>query len=200
MITQLEGIFMLVCLGIFIFIIFSKSQKNNDYQKEKNLPLWLIIIFIIGGLIGVILGSDLFISAASDIATSFGVSNTIIGITIVALGTSLPELSTGLMAAFKKQTDFAIGNILGSNIYNILGILGISSLITDLHIPFNLSRKIQIEEIGLHLKFPSITYDASFILILTFIFILLLRKRAFIGRKIGLSFVLIYVAYIFISI
>ena len=130
-ITSKEGIFMLVSLGIFIFVIFSNKQKAINNQDEKILSVWLAIFYLVGGLIGVIFGSNLFILGASSIASDFGISETIIGITIVAVGTSLPELTTGLMAAFKRQTDFAIGNILGSNIYNILGIVGVSSLLSD---------------------------------------------------------------------
>jgi len=199
-ITFLEGILMLISLGIFIFIIFSKEQRQLDQQESKNIPLWLAIVFLIGGLIGLIKGSGLFISGASGIAHSFGVSTTIIGITVVALGTSLPELTTGLMAAFKKQTDFAIGNILGSNIYNVLGILGISSMLQDLTIPVNLSRKITIKEMGINLSLPSITYDAFFILVITLLFVYLLRKRKIIGRKMGVFFIAIYALYILILI
>ena len=112
----------------------------------------------------------------------------------------LPELTTGLMAAFKKQTDFAIGNILGSNIYNVLGILGISSMLQDLTIPVNLSRKIIIEEIGINLSLPTITYDAFFILVISLLFVYLLRKRKIIGRKMGAFFIAIYVLYILILI
>ena len=198
-ITSKEGIFMLVSLGIFIFIIFSNKQKEINNQDEKNLSVWLAIIFLVGGLIGVILGSNLFILGASSIASDFGISETIIGITIVAVGTSLPELTTGLMAAFKRQTDFAIGNILGSNIYNILGILGVSSLLSDLSIPINLTRKIKIEEIGININFNSITYDAWFILIITLLFVYLLRKRARIGRKTGIAFLVTYLIYILSS-
>ena len=198
-ITSKEGIFMLVSLGIFIFVIFSNKQKEINNQDEKNLSVWLAIIFLVGGLIGVILGSNLFILGASSIASDFGISETIIGITIVAVGTSLPELTTGLMAAFKRQTDFAIGNILGSNIYNILGILGVSSLLSDLSIPINLTRKIKIEEIGININFNSITYDAWFILIITLLFVYLLRKIARIGRKTGTAFLVVYFTYIFLS-
>ena len=194
-----EGIFMLVSLGIFIFVIFSNKQKEINNQDEKNLSVWLAIFYLVGGLIGVIVGSKLFILGASSIASDFGISQTIIGITIVAVGTSLPELTTGLMAAFKRQTDFAIGNILGSNIYNILGILGVSSLLSDLSIPINLTRKIKIEEIGININFNSITYDAWFILIITLLFVYLLRKRARIGRKTGIAFLVAYLIYILSS-
>ena len=198
-ITFLDGILMLSGLGIFIYIIFANKEKiieNDDHQK---LNISLTLIFVIGGLFGVIIGSYFFIDASSNIAASFGLSTTVIGITIVAFGTSLPELTTGLMAAFKKQTDFAIGNILGSNIYNILGILGISSLMKNLSMPI-LDRKLEIQEVGMKVNFDNLNYDAFFILLLTLLFVYLLRKKGIIGRKSGVIFLLTYVIYIGISI
>ena len=194
-ITFLDGILMLVGLGIFIYVIFAKKNKEIDQQEDKKFSIWVSFILLFGGLLGVIFGSHLFIKGASVIATSFGVSKTIIGITIVALGTSLPELTTGLMAAFKKQTDFAIGNILGSNIYNVLGILGITSLMQDLKMPI-LNRNIEINEIGLNLNLPNITFDAWFILIITLLFVYLLRKKSIIGKKTGLIFLFAYIGYL----
>ena len=199
-ITFLEGILMLIGLGIFIYVIFSKRDKAIEKNDNQEFSIFLSIILLVLGLIGVVAGSYLFIDGASEIAYYFGVSETIIGITIVAVGTSLPELTTGLMAAFKRQTDFAIGNILGSNIYNILGILGISSILKDLTIPVNLSRKLTIEEIGINLNMPSITYDAFFILVITLLFVYLLRKRKIIGRKMGILFIILYVMYILILV
>ena len=119
-----------------------------------------------------------------------------IGITIIAIGTSLPELATGLVAAFKKQTDFAIVNILGSNIYNIFGILGVSSLFTDLEVPLLFVRKLQIDEIGLNLNLSGIIYDAWFVLIVTLLFVYLMRVRKRIGKKTGIIFLLIYILYV----
>ena len=198
-VTFLDGILMLAGLGIFIYVIFVNKEKDIDKHEDQKLNFLITLIFLIGGLFGVILGSYLFIDAASNIATSFGVSTTVIGITIVAFGTSLPELTTGLMAAFKKQTDFAIGNILGSNIYNILGILGISSLMKNLKMPV-LDRKLEIQEIGIKLNFDNLNYDAFFILFLTLLFVYLLRKKGRIGRKTGLFFLFSYFIYIGISI
>ena len=160
---------MLVGLAIFIYALFSNKEKEIEKHEDQKLKLLVTLIFLIGGLFGVIIGSWLFIDSASSIATSFGISSTVIGITIVAFGTSLPELTTGLMAAFKKQTDFAIGNILGSNIYNILGVLGVSSLIKNLSMP-ELDRKFEIQEIGLKLNFDNLNFDAFFIFFLNFIY------------------------------
>ncbi len=195
----LDGILMLAGLGIFIYVIFANKEQEIEKHESQKLNLFLTLTFLITGLFGVIIGSWLFIDAASSIATSFGVSTTVIGITIVAFGTSLPELTTGLMAAFKKQTDFAIGNILGSNIYNILGILGISSLMKNLTMPV-LDRKLEIKEISMKINFDNLNYDAFFILFITLLFVYLLRKRRKIGRKTGVIFLLSYLIYIGVSV
>jgi cation:H+ antiporter len=177
-------------------------KEKADFQEvpEKSTPLWLSSIFVVIGLLAVIFGSKLFISGASEIANTFGLSETVIGITIVAIGTSLPELATGLVAAFKKQTDFAIGNILGSNIYNIFGVLGVSSLFVDLEVPLSFVRKLNIEEIGLNINLSGIIYDAWFVLIVTLIFVYLMRVRRKIGKKTGMLFLLIYIFYIFLLV
>ena len=91
-------------------------------------------LFIVGGLAGIALGGDLVVDSASNIAEYFGLSQTFIGLTIVALGTSLPELVTSMVAAGRGENDLAVGNVVGSNIFNILLILGISSVITPIHL------------------------------------------------------------------
>ena len=199
-ITYLEGLLMLVCLVVFLVSLLMKEKADFQEVPEKLIPLWLSSFFLVIGLFAVIFGSKLFISGASEIANTLGLSETVIGITIVAIGTSLPELATGLVAAFKKQTDFAIGNILGSNIYNIFGVLGISSLFADLEVPLLFVRKLQIDEIGFNLNLSGIIYDAWFVLIVTLIFIYLMRVRRRIGKKTGILFLLIYIFYIFLLV
>ena len=195
-ITYLEGLLMLVCLVIFLVSLLMKEKTDFHEVPEKLIPLWLSSFFIVVGLFAVIFGSKLFINGASEIANTLGLSETVIGITIVAIGTSLPELATGLVAAFKKQTDFAIGNILGSNIYNIFGVLGVSSLFVDLEIPLLFVRKLNIEEIGFNINLSGIIYDAWFVLIVTLIFVYLMRVRKRIGKKTGIIFLLIYILYV----
>ena len=199
-IGKLEGTLMLVCLVVFLVSLLMKEKAAFQEVPEKLTPLWLSSIFVVIGLIAVIFGSKLFISGASEIAKTLGLSETVIGITIVAIGTSLPELATGLVAAFKKQTDFAIGNILGSNIYNIFGILGISSLFVNLEVPLTFVRKLQIDEIGINLNLSGIIYDAWFVLIITLVFVYLMRVRRRIGKKTGILFLLIYIFYISILV
>ena len=195
-ITWIEGVLMLVCLFVFLVSILMKDKADYEEETDKSISLWVSLVFVIVGLLGVIYGSKLFISGATDIAKNFSLSETVIGITIIAIGTSLPELVTGVLAAIKKQTDFAIGNILGSNIYNVFGVLGISSLFADLKILNFYERKFSIEELSINLDFSSIVYDAWFVLIITIIFVLLMRVRRKIGIKTGVIFLLVYIFYI----
>jgi cation:H+ antiporter len=195
-ITWIEGLLMLVCLFVFLVSILMKDKADYEEEADKSISLWLSLVLVIVGLFAVIYGSKLFISGATDIAKNFGLSETVIGITIIAIGTSLPELVTGVLAALKKQTDFAIGNILGSNIYNIFGVLGVSSLFVDLQIANFLDRKLIVEDLSINFDFSGIIYDAWFILILTIIFVLLMRIRRKIGIKTGIIFLLIYSTYI----
>ena len=106
-------------------------------STQENHPkgsLLVLVLLILGGLCGLVLGSRLFVDGAVEMAERFHVSEAIIGLTIVAAGTSLPELATSVMAAVRKQEDLAIGNILGSNIFNILAILGVTGSISPVHV------------------------------------------------------------------
>ncbi len=95
---------------------------------DPDMPWWQICVFLVLGLIGLPLGADLLVDNASIIARTFGVSDTVIGLTLVALGTSLPELATTVMAALRRQADVALGNVIGSNMFNLLAIIGIATL------------------------------------------------------------------------
>lgn len=107
---------------------------------NPNLPWWKIIGFLIIGLIGLPLGAELLVTASTNIARAFGVSETVIGLTLVAIGTSLPELATTVMAALRKQADVAFGNVIGSNMFNLLGIIGVSSFMGTLPVAPELLR------------------------------------------------------------
>ena len=124
-----------VMLGIFIWYLWSsfKSEKVEDEDSDiKVVPTWIASIMILGGLAGLVFGGRLFVNSATDIAKALNVSDKFIAITLMAAGTSMPELATCVVAALKGRGQLALGNILGSNISNILLILGISSLITPL--------------------------------------------------------------------
>jgi len=138
-ISRVEGIFLV--LGIILYIILSykysiKEKDNIEVMKEfeDSIPkspykIWQSLLLVLTGGLLLIFGSNLFVDGAIAIAQKFEVSQAVIGLTIVALGTSLPELATSIVASFKNENDIAIGNAVGSNIFNILSILGISSLI-----------------------------------------------------------------------
>ena len=116
-------------------VVMARKEKNNEVKEEfkeglkTRIGLPVSIIIIVGGLALMILGANLFVTSSISIAKVIGVSDAIIGLTIVAIGTSFPELITSVVAAYKNESDIAIGNVVGSNIFNILGILGITALI-----------------------------------------------------------------------
>ena len=130
-----DGIVLLVLLTIFLFVTAKDTLKMQDEiaysdveNVDPNLVFWKIILFISLGLIGLPIGADILIANASLIARSYGLSDEIIGLTLIALGTSLPELATTLMAALRRQAEVALGNVIGSNIFNILAIVGITTM------------------------------------------------------------------------
>jgi cation:H+ antiporter len=106
-----------------------EDEEEEVEGADPNMPWWQIVVFLLLGLIGLPLGADLLVDNASLIAREYGVSETVIGLTLVALGTSLPELATTTMAALRRQADVALGNVIGSNMFNLLAIIGIAALI-----------------------------------------------------------------------
>ena len=133
--SRLEGILLLAGMIFYIVnMILSALKTRSSYPDEKSMPLYKSLIFIAGGLVAVIFGGNLVVNNASQIAVSFGVSQNFIGLTIVAIGTSLPELVTSIVATRKGDSGLALGNAIGSNIFNILFILGMSATISPLHI------------------------------------------------------------------
>ena len=133
--SRIEGFLLLAGMIFYILnMIHAALKRRTECFEEQNIPLYKALIFIIGGLAAVILGGNLVVNNASQIAVSFGVSQNFIGLTIVAIGTSLPELVTSIVATRKGDSALALGNAIGSNIFNILFILGISAVISPLHI------------------------------------------------------------------
>ena len=117
-----------------IYTLYAGGEADVDIPAEPD-PLWRGFAFFVAGLVGVIFGANWLVSGASDIAREQGVSEAVIGLTIVAVGTSLPELVTSVLAARKGHGAIAVGNVIGSNIFNILGILGITAMVTPLAVP-----------------------------------------------------------------
>ena len=138
-ISSIEGVILLILLMAYVAYLIHTARKSDDSSKVEKAKLSLpkSIIFIIVGLIGIVLGGDLVVNSASDIAIALGMSETLVGLTIVAIGTSLPELVTSITALKKGENQLVIGNVIGSNIFNILFVLGASSAISS--IPLNSS-------------------------------------------------------------
>lgn len=136
------AIVLLACLGFVLLDAFRDAKTHRrearaaaEIEEEEvegadpDMPWWQIIVFLVLGLVGLPLGADLLVDNASIIAAQYGVSDAVIGLTLVALGTSLPELATTVMAAIRKQADVALGNVIGSNMFNLLAIIGVAALV-----------------------------------------------------------------------
>ncbi len=133
-ITRLFGIIFIVILIVYLVLLITDAKKHPAPEEEnkKDLALWKCIVFIVFGAALIIAGGEAVVYSAQNIARTFGMTETLIGLTVVALGTSLPELVTGLVAAAKGETDLAMGNVVGSNLFNILLIGGVSSAINPI--------------------------------------------------------------------
>ena len=130
-ITFWEGVIFWIAFLIYLLYLFIMAKNNKEEIDEmQKRPVWMLILFVLGGLVLVVWGSDVTVDAATEIAKAAGLSQRFIGLTIVAFGTSLPELVTSVSAARKGKADIAIGNIVGSNIFNILFVVGTTALIT----------------------------------------------------------------------
>ena len=131
--STLDGGILLVCFILYMWKCFTQKQETSGEEEPvKEHPVWLAILMIVGGIAGLAFGGRLFVNSATDIAKALGVSDKFIAVTILAGGTSMPELATCVAAAVKKRGQLALGNIIGSNIFNILLILGGSALIHPL--------------------------------------------------------------------
>lgn len=139
-ISRVEGIGFIVCFAIFLVVMIRSALKARaagievevEGEDAKILPVWKSLLFIILGGVAIKFGGDFVVDSASDIAAAFGMSQTLIGLTICAIGTSLPELVTSIVAARKNEVDMAVGNVIGSNIFNILLVLGVGSAISPI--------------------------------------------------------------------
>ena len=134
-ISRIDGLVLLAFFMIFLrytFAIARNGSEEAEGEEIKEMPMWKSVLFIVGGLAGLVYGGQLFVDGASGIAASLGVSESTIGLTIVAGGTSLPELATSVTAALKKNPGIAIGNVIGSNLFNIFLVLGCSATISPL--------------------------------------------------------------------
>ena len=153
-------------------------EAQDDLPADDHMPVWKIAAFIIGGLVGLGFGATFLVEGATSIARALGVSETVIGLTLVAIGTSLPELVTSAVAAFRGQADVAMGNVIGSNTFNILAILGITAVIAPMEVPAQI------------LAFDNWVMLGVSLLLIPFVFL----KRD-IGKLAGIGLVGGYIAY-----
>lgn len=191
MISRYEGVVLLCFFIIFIDYVYSMAKDDIVNNKtaseskvenilEKNIALaWLATL---GGMAGVVFGGDMVVKSGIVLAKAFGVSETLIGVTIVAIGTSLPELVTSIVAGIKKQADLAVGNIVGSNIFNLLVVLGISSLVS----PIKADRPV--------------TQDIIFTIATVAILPFLAGKKKTLGKFSGAILLATYVIYLCMSV
>jgi cation:H+ antiporter len=184
--SRFESGFLILFLAMFMYYIFfiSKEQLNKDEKSSEEeqiikMPIGKSVIFVVIGLLGLIFGGEFVVRGAVEIARSLQMSEAFIGLTVVAVGTSLPELVTSVMAALKKKSDIAVGNVVGSNIFNIFMILGVSGTIKPL--PFN----------------QNSNFDISMVIFATVLLFLSLPvgKKGKIDRFNGAVFLVCYAAY-----
>ena len=177
-ISRIEGILLLCGMVAYISVLVVDALKKRDYGDEvKAMSPLKSTIFIIGGLAAIIIGGDLVVDSACDIAAAFGMSEALIGLTIVAVGTSLPELVTSVVAARKGDSGLALGNVVGSNIFNILFILGAASAITTI----NVAKELFI--------------DTAILIAVTLLMYFLCRSKEKTSRTEGVVCMLVYAAY-----
>ena len=182
--NYLFGIISLIALILIMYFQIKKGSIIVDDLDKNEYSIFISLILIIFGVIFLIYGSDLFVNSAIILAKKLQVSEAAIGLSLIAFGTSLPELVIGIMSALKRKVDFALGNILGSNIYNVLGVLGISSFFGNFGMPEILA-----------------TQDLYFMLLITFvilIFMFIFKKLGRLYGSVGLMLYLGYIYYIFI--
>jgi len=161
-------------------LLLANTGDDEDVEgADPNMPWWQIIVFLVLGLIGLPLGADLLVDNASVIAQHYGVSDAVIGLTLVALGTSLPELATTVMAALRKQADVALGNVIGSNMFNLLAIIGITTFVGPIPVEAEF------------LKFDLWVMLGASLLIFPFVFF-----KQDIGRIWGVALTGLYLAYV----
>ena len=185
-ISRIEGLILFACLILFTTLSIRKGRTLNeeadiDDQDGKSMTILAAVGLIALSCVMLALGADILVDGATTLASAMGVSDKVIGLTIVALGTSLPELAASVAAAVKKQMDISIGNIIGSNIFNILCVLGVSTSIKPISLEFQ-------------------DYMSDFIWMMGFsifiiIFTMMRKKKGRLGRTAGILFLLAYAIY-----
>lgn len=183
LITRTEGLVLLLFFAVFLYYVFEMARNSRNQIDENPVEAvntsWVKnSIFTIGGLVAIVFGGSLVVENSIQIALSLGMSETLVGLTIVAVGTSLPELVTSITAAIKKQSEIALGNIVGSNIFNIFFILGASAAIHPLAVD------------------PKIFQDMWLMIVVTFLLFIVSRTQHKITRVEGAILAAIYIIYV----
>ncbi len=181
-ITRADGLVLLCFFAIFMYYLVeiainSRDKATLEDQKPSTYTMGKNLLFTFGGLAGIIYGGNLVVDTATKLAISFGMDETLVGLTIVAVGTSLPELITSITAALKNQSEIAVGNIVGSNIFNILFVLGTSSLISDMPVEIKIYN------------------DVLILMIFTILLFIFSRTYHKVNRKEGAALLISYVIY-----
>ena len=178
--SRVEGLALLVVFAAFLVYTFYTAKADATTTTEStSFPLWKCVVLILAGLVGLVVGGEMIVKTAVAIARYCGVAESVIGLTIVALGTSLPELATSVVAAFKHNNDIAIGNVVGSNIFNVFFILGTSAIIK--HLPV----------------YPGIEIDAALVAVSALaVWLLLCNKNRSINRWGGALLLVLYAGYL----
>ena len=182
-----EGIALLTLLVIFNIWLIRRSRLSNKNEEateiisrtKRALHSSKDLLLIGLGCVGLVYGAHLFVDGADDIALWFGISHRVIGLTVVAIGTSLPELITSLVAAYRKQTDISVGNLIGSSIFNLCGILGIASIVKPISV-----------------NIIMLTWDSWWLLAISIIILPLMLFKQKVGRLSGLFLVIFYIVYV----
>jgi cation:H+ antiporter len=183
LLTRSDGVVLISFFVLFLYYTFGIAKSQNGDEENvapKDYSVWASIGLVLVGAIGLVFGGKWIVDSATTIAQTAGLSDALIGLTIVAIGTSLPELATSVVAAYKKNVDIAVGNVVGSGIFNVLWILGLSSIIKPL--PFK----------------PELNFDLWVAVVASFLLFgwMFLGKRQVLERWQGVLFVVLYVIYI----
>ena len=180
LISRFEGMIMFLCLIYYILLCISE-EKDDEEIPDNIISNNRIFLYLLVGIFVLAYGADLFVDGAISLAKKLGISEAVVGVSIVAFGTSLPELATSVVAAFKKESDISLGNILGSNIFNILCVLGISSMISQLDSPIQMMNR-----------------EVYFLFILGFLLIAISKMNQPISRLSSGALLLIYFYFIYL--
>lgn len=176
---HIDGIVMLILFAGFLCLMVASARKARQEADDeyKSMPVWKLLVYMIVGIAAIVGGGKMVVSGASDIARTFGMSENLIGMTIVAFGTSLPELVTSVVAARKKEVDMAVGNVVGSNIFNILFVLGTAGAISP--IAFSMENII----------------DTAVLIVMTAIVMAMCFKKKELSRLHGWIMLVLYAGY-----